>query len=614
MNAEFERLPEFEYVVVGSGAGGGTVAARLAEAGSKVLLLEAGDDAVGPDQVTDDYHAPLLHHVASENAAMTWRFFVRHYGSDELQKKDPKYRESVDGKRVDGVLYPRAATLGGGTATSAMITVYPHNDDWDQLASLTDDSSWKAENMRKYFERMEDCRHRPVFRLLSKLGLNPTRHGWNGWLSSEVAFLKSALGDSNLVQVISQSIRDRLLLGGQGDPNDWRVAQQNSVGLCYLPLATRDHARTGTREFVRDIAQKHPDRLTIELNALATKVILDGQNRAIGVEYLKGQRLYRAHADPSHQSGERRKVYVSREIVLSSGAFNTPQLLMLSGIGPKAELATHGIEVRVDLPGVGRNLQDRYEVCVVNRMSFDHWDGLEGVTFSKGGAHYKEWATERMGVYATNGAVLAVIKRSAPERPLPDLFCVALLGRFAGYFQDYSRSFLKDLNYLTWAVLKAHTNNTAGSVTLRSADPRDPPAINFHHFEEGNDAAGVDLDAVVEGVKFVRLMTAPLKAKGLIAEEELPGDMLRSDDELRDYVKYQAWGHQASCTCPIGRDGDPMAVLDGNFRVRGTQNLRVVDASVFPKIPGFFIVSSVCMIGEKASDVILAAAGKLRSA
>lgn len=116
---------------------------------------------------------------------------------------------------------------------------------------------------------------------------------------------------------------------------------------------------------------------------------------------------------------------------------------------------------------------------------------------------------------------------------------------------------------------------------------------------------GNDLDAVVAGIKFVRSLTAPLIEQGIIAEEEHPGQALQSDQELRDYVRYNAWGHHASCTCPIGRDDDPMAVLDGDFRVRGIKGLRVVDASVFPRIPGFFIVSSIYMIGEKAADAIL---------
>ena len=160
-------------------------------------------------------------------------------------------------------------------------------------------------------------------------------------------------------------------------------------------------------------------------------------------------------------------------------------------------------------------------------------------------------------------------------------------------------------NYLTWAILKAHTQNRAGEIVLRSADPRDPPLIDFNYFEEGSDTAGEDLDSVVAGIRFARKLTAKLKAEGLIAEEEQPGEARQSDEELKDYVRTAAWGHHASCTCPIGPREDG-GVLGGDFRVHGTEGLRVVDASVFPRIPGFFIVSAVYMVAEKAADVILA--------
>jgi choline dehydrogenase-like flavoprotein len=160
-------------------------------------------------------------------------------------------------------------------------------------------------------------------------------------------------------------------------------------------------------------------------------------------------------------------------------------------------------------------------------------------------------------------------------------------------------------DYLSWVVLKAHTANSAGTVTLRSDDPRDAPQINFRYFEEGNDKAGADLESVVAGVKFVRKMTADLKKQGLILEETLPGEGCQTDEQLRDFVGKNAWGHHASCTCPIG-PRETGGVLTSDFRVHGTQGLRVVDASVFPRIPGFFIVCAVYMIGEKAADVILA--------
>lgn len=607
--------PVHDFIVVGSGAGGGTVATRLAEAGHTVLLLEAGSDPVHTlgERLPEDYQVPALHAFASENPAMRWDFFVRHYRDNGRQQRDVKFTPERD-----GVLYPRAGTLGGCTAHNAMIFVCPHNADWDAIAELTGDASWGADNMRKYLERLENCHHRwPLRRLFRLTGINPSRHGFSGWLSTERSRPpRETLRDRGMMNVIEESVTGALrqldhplkrlfwFLRSKADPNDWRVVARNAFGLCYAPLTTQVGTRVGSRERVLDVARRFPDRLHIELDALATRVLFDDSQRAVGVEYLKGRHLYRAHAQPAALTGEKLAARAAREVILSGGAFNTPQLLMLSGVGGKDELARHGIDARVDLPGVGRNLQDRYEVSVVNRMK-EEWGFLAGARFAKGDRQYLQWEHSRSGVYATNGGMLAVVNRSRASQPLPDLFLISLLARFEGYFPGYSKLVADHKNYLSWIVLKAHTKNTAGTVTLRSADPRDPPQIDFRYFDEGSDTAGDDLDAVVEGIKLVRGMTADLKKEGAIVQEELPGERLRTDDELREFARNNAWGHHASCTCPIGAR-ETGGVLSSDFRVHGTKGLRVVDASVFPRIPGFFIVSAVYMIGEKAADVIVA--------
>jgi choline dehydrogenase-like flavoprotein len=607
----------FEYVVVGSGAGGGTTAARLAEAGKTVLLLEAGGDprrlaggnSGDPDEnrLPFDYDIPFFHRLASVNEAMTWNFFVRHYDEDALQLRDPKFVNIWKGKDVQGVFYPRGGTLGGCTANGAMIFVCPNNAEWDYIAELTGDSSWQSNNMRRYFLRLENCRHRRFHRWLSKLGINSSRHGFGGWLHTERAVIaaRHLIPPIAVDAMMAERIRRRRMpMLDSFDPNDWRVLRNASSGIGYLPMTTQRHSRVGSRERVLDVARKCPERLEIRLNALATRIFFDDNGRAAGVKYLAGERLYRAHAVPNNGQGEERSVQASREVILAGGAFNTPQLLMLSGIGPRVELERYGIPLRVDLPGVGKNLQDHYEVGVVNRMNFDKWSAFEGATFSTNDSQFHEWATRRSGPYSTNGAELAVFRRSAPELILPDLCCVAYVERHPGYFLGYSQLSLQHLNYLTWVVRKTSTNK-AGKVTLRSSDPRDPPMVNFRYFDEGSDHEGKDLDSVVEGIRFVRKLTNELKKQGLVAQEELPGEQVQSTQELQDFARYNAWGHQASCSCAIGpREQD--GVLDSAFRVHGTRSLRVVDASVFPRIPGFFIANAVYMIGEKAADAILA--------
>jgi choline dehydrogenase len=617
----------FDYVVVGSGAGGGTVAARLAEAGMSVLLLEAGGDSATARApgLPEDYDVPAFHPFASENKAMAWNYRVHDFGDDAERRADT----DASGRR--GVLYPRASTLGGCTAHNAMILMAPSDSDWNAIADLTADSSWRAEAMRRYFQRLENCRHRPLWRFIARITggrVNPTGHGWDGWLDVEVPTPVEAFGDRPLVKAILSAIagdldlgaglslarfgaaivrlieRTRRFLIGEDDPNDRRLQGRLAEGLTLVPLATRRGRRRGARERVRDAIKAHG--LSVEFEALATRVLIDERLHAVGVEYRKGRDLYRARPEPASAPADIRRVFARREVILAAGAFNTPQLLMLSGVGPVEELSRRGIDVRVALDGVGRNLQDRYEIGIAHR-THRPWKCLDGIAFEVGDPAHRQWEQGR-GMYRSNGAAVAFSLRSSAARvqkSAADLFVMALVTRFTGYFTGYSNVIRKSRGDLTFVILKAHTNNRGGRVSLFSADPRDPPAIDFSSFEEGTDVGGEDLEAVVEGVERVRGMAR--KVPGILEPEDTPGADCDGADRLKEFVRRHAWGHHASCTCPIGPK-DAGGVLTSDFRVHGVYGLRVVDASVFPRIPGFFIVCAIYMVAEKAAEVILDAA------
>jgi choline dehydrogenase len=612
----------FDYIIVGAGAGGCVVAARLAEAGKRVLVLDAGDDPLKPQQTQQsdrplppDYSVPAFHPFASENPGLRWDFWVRHYASTRQQEKDWRYRREWDGEEVDGVLYPRASGLGGCTGHNAMIIVRPNDADWNHIWQITGDASWRASNMQQYFQRLERCRYRLfLFRWLDWLfGWNPTGHGWRGWLTTERAVPLRAILDWRLRRTIWNAL---LAVGGMlpnvvvdwswftstdGDPNDERRVTAEAPMICVTPLSSARHARTGPREFLLETQRKFPDRLTIRLNALVTRIDIDPDSRtARGVFFHSGSRLYRASARPHGEAGEENYAGADCEVILAGGTFNTPQLLMLSGVGDPQHLAGQGVATVKSLPGVGRNLQDRYEISVVNRID-PPWQMLRGARFMAGDRPYRQWHRWRTGPYTSNGLMFSALFPSRTDQERPDLFCFFLLADFRGYYPGYSEQ-IKKPDYLTWTVLKAYTQNTAGTVVLRTSDARDPPEINFHYLGEGNGSAGDDLEAVVTAINFGRKVADAIG--DLIVEEEAPGRHLYTDDQLKRHVADNAWGHHACGTCAMKPEAQG-GVVDSRFKVHGVGNLRIVDASIFPRIPGYFIVTSVYMVAEKAADVIL---------
>ncbi|MFV0459814.1 MAG: GMC family oxidoreductase [Actinomycetales bacterium] len=606
---------EYDFVIVGSGAGGGPLAANLALAGFTVAVLEAGSD-----HECAYYEIPIMQAHASEDPDMTWNFYVSHYDDPERAPLDPKW---IRDRR--GVLYPRGSTLGGSTAVSAMVHIAPPAGDWDAIAELTGDPSWSGERMRAIFERIEDWQGVDAAPLPGDTDADrdaKAQHGRHGWLGTTRANPALAGREPRFLDIINATeatsreefgIPDEVSL-----PRDINAADTppGYQGMSFIPVAAGGGRRNGSRERLRAVQTLHPDRLTLILDALATRVVFEGA-QAVGVEYLNGAGLYRAtpgREDADETEGRRQVIRARREVILCGGTFNTPQLLTLSGIGPRAELDRLGIPVRVDAPGVGQNLHDRYEVAVVSELDED-FPIFEGSTLDVPAPGepqdhlLQEWNTSQQGPYSTNGSLAAMVARtSAAIGDGTDVILFSLPIDFHGYYPGYAVEGTRAHNRVSVLVLKGYTRDRAGTVRVPSQDPRDVPEIRLRYFDEGTDGWQADVDGVVDGIELARRLVGKLEIATAV-RELVPGDQLRDRDQLRDFVMREAWGHHACGTAKIGVEEDPAAVLDGDFRVRGVTGLRVVDASVFPDIPGFFIASAVYMVSEKASDVIIAEHG-----
>ncbi|KAF8174905.1 hypothetical protein BJ912DRAFT_1024588 [Pholiota molesta] len=567
---------QYDYIVVGSGPGGGPLAARLAQAGYSVLLIDAGEDH-GDDVVVQ---VPVFQGAASEYTPISWQFFVNHYDDLTTAQRDSKFTYRMpDGRSGEplGIWYPRTGTL-------AMILIYPAESDWNNIATLTGDSSWSATNMRRYWTKLENNQY------LTPSPANSVGHGFNGWLDSSVSdpgplFKDPTVATSkmlNFKDLATNPTASNLAQFASLDLNSDSQSRDTTSGIYQVPLSINNGTKTRANHRDLILSTANTYKLKLQLNTLVTKIIFDNSTT--------GRHLYRA--DPNAASGVvtgSGSFFAKREVIVSGGVYNTPQLLKLSGS-----------------PAVGTNMQDRYEVGVIASTSTDFtvWNDCTFLNTTDD-ACFAKWENDATdhGIYGGNTFAFALTQSSSVADPsADDLITGGIPAIFKGYYPGWSNRTALDAHHWTWLTLKAHARNNAGTVTLTSSDPRDVPQIDFKYWTTGGQQ---DLQAVYEGVQFTRKMLQAAEPIVGAITEEWPGPNVQTEAEVKQWIQDEAWGHHASCTVPIGPTNDSHSVLDSNFRVKGVNGLRVVDASVFPKIPSFYIVSAVYMISEKAAEVII---------
>jgi choline dehydrogenase len=372
--------------------------------------------------------------------------------------------------------------------------------------------------------------------------------------------------------------------------------------------------------------------LHLQLESLATKVLFDTcvgdgngtKPRAIGVEYLQGKSVYAA--DPRHSSnstGTLRRAYARKEVIVSGGTFSSPQLLQLSGVGPKSLLQKYNIPVISDLPGVGRNLQDNYEIPIYGNakvnLAATPDPNAPACTYGAPGDPCLALWNNSTGPYARGGLDSALlIKTLHAVENERDMLLFGFAGRVLRGFTpttSQNRTSFPPTTF-SWSTVKIHPQNTAGYIHIKSADPTEMPEVNLNYFATGADT---DMGAILDTVAFVRKAFATTEGPvGPVvpASPPCPPSLILETGYCADssidseWIEDQAFGHHPTSTNKVGPDHDAMAVLDTRLRVRGVQGLRVVDASAFPRCPGAFPAVSTFMLSERATELVLEDANK----
>lgn len=528
---------EADFVIVGAGSAGCAMAYRLSEAGSSVLVIEHGGTDAGP--------------FIQMPAALSYPMNMSRYDWGYQSEPEPHLGDRK-------LVVPRGKVIGGSSSINGMVYVRGHAGDFDHWAASGADG-WAYADVLPYFKRMETWHE-------SGQGGDPAWRGTDGPLHVSrgprnnplhKAFVEA--GRQAGYQVTSDYNGQQQEGFGPMEQTVWKGRRWSAANAYLKPALKRENCDV-TRAFARKI------------------VIEDG--RAVGVEVERG--------------GKIEVIRARREVIIAASSLNSPKLLMLSGIGPAAHLAEHGIDVVADRPGVGQNLQDHLEVyfqmaskqpITLYRYWNLFWKGLIGA----------QWLFTKTGLGASNQFESAAFIRSRAGIDYPDIqyHFLPIAVRYDGKTAAEGHGF------------QAHTgpmrSPSRGEVTLKSADPKDAPRIFFNYMSTEQD--WIDFRTCL---RLTREIFGQEAFAPYVKSEIQPGADLTSDDALDGFIRDHAESAYHPCgTCRMGRADDPMSVVDPETRVIGVDGLRVADSSVFPRITNGNLNGPSIMVGEKASDHIL---------
>ena len=531
------RAAEADYVIVGAGSAGCALAYRLSESGASVLVVEYGGSDAGP--------------LIQMPGALSFPMNMKRYDWGYWSEPEPH----LGGRRL---ACPRGKVIGGSSSINGMVYVRGHAKDFDAWEAMGA-SGWSYADVLPYYKRMETW--------------DPAGHGGDASWRGRDGPLHVTRGkrDNPLVQAFVQAGRQ----AGYQLTEDYNGQQQEGFG----PMEHTIHkgARwSAAKAYLRPALQRKNCNL---IRGLARKIVFSGR-RAVGVELLAG--------------GGLKTVRAKREVILASSSINSPKLLMLSGIGPAAHLAAHGIEIVADRPGVGQNLQDHLEVYIQMAASqpvslFKYWN-----VFGKAWVGL-QWSLTRGGPGASNQFESAGFIRSAVGVEYPDLqfHFLPIAVRYDGKAASEGHGFQAHIGPMR--------SPSRGAVTLRSAKPEDSPKITFNYMSTEKD--WIDFR---RGIRLTREIFAQEAFRPFVKHEIQPGFELQTDTQIDEFIRAHAESAYHPCgTCKMGAVDDPLAVVDPQTNVIGVKGLRVVDSSIFPQITNGNLNGPSIMVGEKASDLIL---------